>query len=313
MLIEEGKDYPFPLELWDRVVIPPKIIKKAAAQYFNNYPTTQKKFAILDILSARGKLMDGTSISLKSSEELGVIQSLIDGFYTAHPKPKEEEQYFVSRGTPVTLTLYLPYKTSVRRILLNTPASYSAMSPRNITVAFSKDNKRFNQETVRENLTPDQWSPNRGIMRQINLDKKIDALAIRLTTTGASNTIVLDEIVVDNDDALKYSPQEIQVEADNTYHYIDSKELLEQLMPLKRYHQLTLVWACAEDSDWNQQLKNRAESVSGIWYLTKVNIPQANYIEDSITINCLGAKLRKIFFVSPPYPVEMEVIGAVIE
>lgn len=317
-LIEEGKGYPynFPLDLWKRVAVPPEVINKTAAEFYNPLPD-QKQSAVLNILKERDNLMDGTRIKRinMTAEEENAIQSLIDGFYTTYPKPKEEERYFVSNDSPVALTLNFPYTIAVKRILLNTPSSYSFMSPKNITVSVSTNNKDFNEVKTIENATPAGWSPNNGKMYQIDFDKKTDAQALRLTITGATKTIALDEIVVDNENAVEHSPQEIHEISRNAYHYVNSKELLKELAQIKRYDRLTVLWACAEDLDWQEQIKNKGELMPGIWNIAKVVLPHntSGEVEDSVPINCYGGKLRQALFVSPPYPVEMEFVKAVIE
>lgn len=306
-LIENDKSYPynFPLDLWKRVAIPPEVINKAAAEFYIPLPS-QKQSVVLDILKERDNLMAGTIIDND--------QALIDGLYTTYPKPKEEERYFVSNDSPVILTLNFPYTIAVRRILLNTPSSYSSMSPKDITISVSTNNKDFNEVKTIKNATPAGWSFNNGKMYQIDFDKKINAQALRLTITGVSKTIALDEIVVDNENAIEYSPQEIHEISRNAYHYVNNKKLLRELEQIKRYDRLTMLWACAEDLDWQRQAKNKGELVPGIWNIAKVSFRHnTSEIEDRVTINCYGGRLRQIILVGPPYPVEMELIKAILE
>lgn len=311
---EKGYSYNFPLGLWEKVALPPQVVDNPRVLRQSN---DKSYLQILNILKEQENLRVGTSINVSSMEERKDItkESLIDGFYTAHPRARREERYFVAKTNPLVLTLSFPYETGVRRILLNTPIRYSFSNlPKNVTILASSDNARFRKITSINNLTPISWSPNKGKMYQIDLEKTVNALSIQLVVEGAKDPVVLDEVVVDGENAIAYSPQAIYETARSAYYYIDSKELFEELAKIRKYDRSTVFWACAEDSDWQKQLKNKKELVSGIWNVAKVNIPAGvNEVDDSVTISCYGSKLRKVFFISPPYPVEMELVEAVID
>lgn len=324
---EQGYSYNFPLELWERVALPPYVTDNATGLLKDTYDSPklkQRQSQVINILKERDNLMVGTSINesitnainVSNIKDGGVItkESLIDGFYTTYPNPRKEEQYFVAEGSSIVLTLSFPYKTSVSRILLNTPVSYSSSVPKNITVFASLDNKQFNKIKTLENIKPIEWSPNEGKMHQIDLERAVDASSIKLVIIGASKTVAFDEVVIDNENALMYTPQEIYETARTAYYYVDNKELFEQLAGIRRYNRLTLIWACAEDSDWKRQSENIRELAPGVWNVAKINIPPGtDEIENRVALDCYGTKLRKVFFVSPPYPVEMELAEAVLE
>ena len=310
---EKGYTYNFPLNLWERVALTPKVAKIQSALLQDSYDLKkQRQLHILSILKKRNNLMAGTSIKVPGVVDNSILNSLIDGFYTTYPNPMEDELYFVADENPLILTFYFPYKTSVGRILLNTPNNYTSISPANITIFASLDNKQFHKVETIQNISG--WSPNHGRMYEIDLDNKEEASSIQLEITGIPKTIAFDEIVVDEEGALQYTPQVIHETARRAYHYVDSKELFDQLSQITTYDRLSVLWACAEDFDWQQQIKNKTQLIPGIWNVAKIMIqPGADEVDDMVTINCYGTKLRKIFFVGPPYPVEMEFVEGVLK
>lgn len=111
---------------------------------------------------------------------------------------------------------------------------------------------------------------------------------------------------------MAYPHKDIFDTAETTYQYIGGKGDFKQLAETKSYG-LSVLWICAEDSDWKTQLKNKKELVPGVWNVAKANIPAGVSKEIGVTINCYGSKLRKIFLVSPPHTVKIKVTGAVID
>ena len=337
LFINKGKDkkypYSFPLKLWEWLVLPPQITNNPGDIKQENVSTSiEKQSQVLNILKERENLRAGTKINEFAADavmEKGANttpSTLIDGFYTTYPNPRKGEGYFVSNTSPVVLILSFPYVTGIKRIMLNTPDNYSSFfSSQNVVVFSSSDGRSFQKIATTENKVPDVWSPNRGKRYRIDLPKTVDAraLGIEISSTKA---IALDEIVIDGEDSLAFSPQDIYETARSTYRYVESKAIFEQLSQIRMYDRLSLLWSCANDSDWEQQQKrveysawldpqkNKEGVIDGIWNLATINIPPgASEVDDSVTINCYGSKLRKVFFVSPPYPVELEIVEAVIE
>lgn len=309
----------FPLQLWSWISLPPEINPNLRALKQESESRRKKtQFRLLDILQERQALKEHTRIDVSNMQDLPLItkESLVDGFYTTYPYPNTEpEVHYIAGENPATIALSFTAIKAVRRILFNTPYNYSTSSlPKNITVLASSDNRRFHEVVIRENLIPDKWSPNRGAMTRIDLPQTVNALSLKFVITGNLQPVALDEIVVDGPRAAVHSPENIYNTARSVYHYIDNKDYLKELTQIKGSNRLALFWACAEDADWEKQLKVKEDLVLGIWHAAEVDIPpESNLAEDSATINCYGSSLRKIFFVSPPYPVEMEIIKAVLE
>lgn len=331
LFINKGMDkkylYNFPLKLWEQLALPPKIINNPADITTN--VNSEKQFQVLDILRKRANLMAGTSIGVSNMEERSNVtrESLIDGFFTTYPNPALNERLFVSKEDSATLSLSLPYTIGVRRILLNTPDKYSANAPQKITIFSSTDEENFQEIADLENPTLNKWSPNRGKMYQIDLPETFYTRFLEFKISNNLKPIVMDEIVVDGEEALNFSPQDIYETARTAYAYVENQEFFDQLAGISRYDRLSIVWSCADDNDWQSQLQKltpypdwgqqqtiKEGLINGIWNVAIVNLPSDNSeVDDSVKINCFGSDLRKVFFISPPYPVEMEIMEATIK
>ncbi|OGE16946.1 hypothetical protein A3F00_02900 [Candidatus Daviesbacteria bacterium RIFCSPHIGHO2_12_FULL_37_11] len=316
---EKGKisTYNFPQKVWEIIEPPPLIFSNPELlKQRSNEKSAEKFTQILTILQDRKKLIANARVTVSDMEDKTFItaESLIDGFYTTHPNPTSQEHYFIAEENPTTVTISFPDIRYIKRILLNTPLIYtSSQYPKKITLSASLDDLKFDKIITQENLIPENWSPNKGAMTKIDLPKTINSRSLKLEITSA-RPVVLDEIVIDNEKAISYSPLQIHQTEEIAYQYVNTFELYQQLADIKSYDHLTLLWACAEDLDWKKQLREKIEIVQGIWHATKINIPyRSNEFQDKVVINCFGSYLRKIFFIGPPYPVEMELIEAVLK
>lgn len=84
-------------------------------------------------------------------------------------------------------------------------------------------------------------------------------------------------------------------------HYIDNQEILDIFQNSPSFNSLSLVYACAEDSDWEKQ-NEFEESIGGIWFVKEFPLTSNINEEISISITCFGSILRKIIWVGPPIP-----------
>src|SRR3989344_1115310 len=307
--------YNFPFKLWQRLILPPRLINNPADIKLKAPSEEEKQSKILAILQKRTNLMMGTVIeasNISNSSNINNIttNSLIDGNYTTFPNIRSDENFFLSKQSPVLITFNFPYITGVKRILLNTPNNYSANAPKKINIYFSVDGLQFEKISL-EDQTQDAFSPNSGNRFQINLPKTIYTKFLRIELANDTKPVALDEIVID--ESIEYSPKDIYETAQRSFEYIDSKSIFEQLLVIRRFNNLSILWACADSNDWANQLKDNTNPINGIWNLATVKIPVDGTIEHSLEINCYGAELRKVFFISPPYPVEMELTEAKIE
>lgn len=308
----------FPLQLWGLISQPPKIdpsLEILKQESENNQKEIHRQLS--GILQERQALREYTKISVSDTQNIAQMppESLIDGLFTTFPNIPSSEEYYPASKNPVTITLSFSTRSAVKRILFNTPDSFSLpFSPQKITVLSAPDNQHFYQVTTIENLSPGKWSPNRGLMTAVDLPQTVYARSLKFVIVGKSQPVALDEVVVDGPIAAVYSPKDIYSTTQSVFSLVKSKESLEKLTEIKENNRLILFWACAEDVDWKHQLKDIGTVVPGIWHTATVNIQQKeSLIEDSVKFNCYGSKLRKIFFASPPYPVNMEVVKAVIE
>lgn len=88
-------------------------------------------------------------------------------------------------------------------------------------------------------------------------------------------------------------------------HYIDSQEILNTFLDSPSFNSLTLVYACAEDVDWEKQKKS-SETIGGIWYVREFPLNRNRTDEQmTISLTCFGSILRKIILVGPPVPSEI--------
>ena len=96
------------------------------------------------------------------------------------------------------------------------------------------------------------------------------------------------------------------IEQVNKY-YIDSPEILNIFLKSPSFNSLALVYACAEDTDWEKQKKTE-EIIRGIWYVKEFPLNNDLVNEQlSTPLTCFGSVLRKIILIGPPYPVEIKI------
>lgn len=90
-------------------------------------------------------------------------------------------------------------------------------------------------------------------------------------------------------------------------HYIDSPEILNTFQNSPSFNSLTMLYVCAEDSDWDKQ-KNSTLAVDGIWNIKEIPL-NPDLLDEKIQISftCFGGVLRKIILIGPPIPSEINV------
>ncbi len=95
-------------------------------------------------------------------------------------------------------------------------------------------------------------------------------------------------------------------------HYIDSQEILNTFLKSPSFNSLALVYACAEDVDWDKQKKSPL-AIGGIWYVKEFPLNNNKVNEEILTpFTCFGSKLRQIILVGPPIPSEIIIAASVI-
>lgn len=304
----------FPMKLWELLELPPRITNKSVNIEVEDASTIHKQSSALKIIQKREDLMMHTKIRASNIEDGNNIteKSLIDGFYTTYPNISAKETFFVAKENPVVLTLSLPYITGVNHILFNTPINYSVNYPKEITILSSQDGLSYEGITTWEDKPPMVWSPNKASMYRIDLPKTIYTRFLKIEIAGNARPVALDEIVINGEEALDFSPKDIYEAYRKAYNYVANDEYLNQLAEIKSFNRLYLLWACADDADWQQQ-KNQVDIINGIWNVTTVNLlSDINIVDEQVQINCYGTKLRKLFLVGPPYPAQIELIEAMI-
>lgn len=273
------------------------------------------KMEIVSILDERDRLRRGifVSVSNKDTDEKRVDENaLMDGLYASDPSPSKEEKFYLAKSSPAVIDITLPYPIILGRVLLNTPKSYATeYIPTDFDVLSSNDGVFF--EEVRdpiENQEKLDWSPNNGRMIYANL-KPVRSRYLKLVFKKTSgNPVMFDEIIVDDRNALKYSPQQIADYHRNAFLYVDNLDLLNSLTSLRYYSRIPLIYACAEDVDWQRQNKNFGILLPGVWKVKEIDLTEKKII---LPINCNGSSLRKIIIFGPPYATKILVNSATLQ
>ncbi len=88
-------------------------------------------------------------------------------------------------------------------------------------------------------------------------------------------------------------------------HYIDSQEILNIFLDNPSFNSLALVYACAEDVDWEMQKKSN-NVIPGIWYVKELPL-NSKWANEQLTssLTCFGSILRQIVLIGPPVPSEI--------
>ena len=303
-----------PKKLWEKLKPSPLIFSRPEdLKQKINETSEGNLIKVLTIIQESRKLSEGTETEVSDKAyRNSSTASLFDGLYTTFPVPTSQEKYFIAGENPVRITITFPFPAGVKRILLNTPQIYtSSQYPKKISV-FSLQNSKFDKIETFENLIPEKWSPNKGAMIKIDLPETIFTSSLQLEITG-SKPIVLDEIALEDENSSYFSPQQINQINETAYRFV-TFDVYHKLRSIKSFDYLSVIWACAEDFDWNKQITEKEEITPGVWHEAKINIPTFDTeVQTNTAINCYGSPLRKIYLIGPPYPVQLEITKAYFE
>lgn len=301
--------------IFDQKYGPPPEFTLSSFNYsdLSDFPLSDK-LGIISILNARDKLRKNMSVVVSNKEieeKRSDENALIDGQYNADPLPSDEEKFYLARKNPVTIKINLPYPIILGRLLLNTPKAYAAeYAPSDFEVTSSNDGIIFEEVGDTQTQEENNWSPNNGKMVKINL-KPISSQYLRLAIKKTSSKpVMLDEITVDDWNGLKYSPEQIVDYQRNAFLYLENQTLLDHLVSLDYYNKIPLIYACAEQTDWQRQQRDFKTFLPGVWKVKNLDLHTPRL---TLPINCNGSVLRKIIIFGPPYPVKMLVDGAILE
>lgn len=85
-------------------------------------------------------------------------------------------------------------------------------------------------------------------------------------------------------------------------HYFDNLEILQTFLESPSFNTLGLIYACAENDDWQQQERS-LQKIGGIWFSQEFTLNESLLNEEFIiSISCFGSKLRQIILIGPPIP-----------
>lgn len=270
-----------------------------------------KKEEIIEILKRREDLGKNMQISVSDKKDDARVDetALIDGLYSSEPYPTGSQKFYRSEKNHVTIDLSFSYPIVLGRVILNTPLGYSSRYyPNNVEVMSSFDGLNYQSVSFEEDRASSAWSPNNGKMIQVNL-KPLVSKYLKLILTN-NDVIILDEIVVDEQNSLKYTPQQIIDYRIKAFLSVDDLDSLNNLKSVDYYSKLSLVYACAEDDDWETQKRNFSKLLSGVWHNEEFDLRNKKI---ALSINCNGSVLRKIVIFGPPYPGELKINNAFLE
>lgn len=96
-------------------------------------------------------------------------------------------------------------------------------------------------------------------------------------------------------------------------HYIDSHAILNTFLDSPSFNSLALIYACAEDDDWEKQKKSQ-EMIGGMWYTKEFPLKKNRASEElTLDLTCFGSVLRKIVIIGPPYPSQLTIENIVLQ
>lgn len=325
IIVDAGSKYPY--VLW-RVIsnnyyhpaifnkkenVPSEFILESFESRSIGQLSLEEKQGIVAVLQERERLINNVKISSSSinKDDKRVSESaLLDGLYASDPAPINDERFYLSENSPVTLNLELPYPIVLGRILFNTPKSHAgSFSPKETEIFSSYDGINYEKVGSTENQTESDWSPNNGKMISISL-RPVLSKFLRVISSNRGSNLLIDEIIVDNYAALKYSPQQIIDYRDRAFLYVDSLSLLNSLISVNYYNRTPLVYACAEDEDWKKQKQDFKTLLPGVWEAGEIDLTGD---DATLTVNCEGTVLRKIIIFGPPYPSVLKIERAYLE
>ena len=293
------------------------IVSDLALGAFNNI-SKGDKLKIIEILKQREDLKRGLSISVSNiyeDDDRIKKESLTDGIFNSDPAPTKDESFYLAKTTPVTIIFKFPHAITLGRLLLNTSKSFSTEHiPIEADVLASLGGNYYEKVGSLGSVANSDWSPNGGKLINISL-KSILADSIKIVVTKtAAKPVSFDEMIIDNYDALEYLPEQIYNYSSRAFWYVDDKDVLNKLLADINHYELNLVYACAEDQDWQKQNGNLGDFIPEVWNIRTISIDdiERDQTRVSVPINCYGSVLRRIIIIGPPFPSKLEIKNASI-
>ncbi|HEX8964921.1 MAG TPA: hypothetical protein VF820_00645, partial [Patescibacteria group bacterium] len=306
----------FPLSLWNYVEDSPiisssdEINKKLALPMDNSVQITSflpdSMQQALSILNTRELYRKEAQVSVSDIEPASEMDpninnittaALFDGKYTPKNSP-DKGKFYRANTTPTTITITLPQPVALGRILLNVPPGSNANAPVNVTVINPQTHDTLFSGY---NITSIPGSPNNGLLYELPLySETTNTWEIHITKT-THNPIMLDEIILDPQEALTFTPLILFENKWASFHYINGQNVLTELLSNSQFNAMTVFYACAEESDWNLQKKDMTEETPGIWKAVQISLNTTTTQQVSAPIDCYGSVLRKLIFVAPAY------------
>lgn len=327
-IVASLSDKAVPYKLWVEVKNAPPLFGKDKERIFSSLKlyssehsqslttlSIPEKRRLAEIIAEREKFRAGLSIdvsNINTQTPSSVLSSLIDGMYASYPSPGGTDTYFLAESSPVEIVITFPYPILLGRLLINTPRTKDIEhSPTDLTVFSSLYGSEYTEVGSLQSEIKTAWSPNGGKTRDISLQHMFSdrmKIVVRKTTLLP---ILIDELVVDSNTALAFSPAQIYEYEQKAFWFMDSPDVLSIFQSIDKFKTFTVAYACAEDVDWKEQKDSKMAFVPGIW---KIQEEQAQVVNGrnaiETVIDCTGSILRRVVLIGPPYPVKLDTLKA---
>lgn len=278
-------------------------------------PITQRT-EMQSIILNREQIIRGaivTTNSINTDNKSVSVDSLIDNHLTHFPFPREDERYYMAASTAAEITIQLTEPRTISRIFLNTMHTHNTLHiPIDGSIFVSLDGITYTKVASISEKTISEWSPNKGIAHAIDLPTvNTQFIKIQITKTKG-NPPSFDEIIIDSDIAKLYPMDKIyEIELSSFWH-VDTNDYFQTLMQSDKYNHMFIIYACAEDKDWQKQQEHKETDISGIWHINTIS-PHEDKVSIESEIDCQGSILRQVSIVGPSYPLNLTVESATIE
>lgn len=277
---------------------------------FSNF-SAQQRLQMLTLLKNRDLFKSETLITVsdKDTNDPRVTEeSLIDGQYTT-PDPSINDTFYQSNhiptpDKPVILTFHFPHPITLGRLVTNTPSSLAPdHTPQAMDIFAGLSGSVWQKVATMDNEISTTWSPNGGHTRDITLNHVIaDSLELIITKTTGNLPVSFDEITIDDEQTREFSPEQLYDYGQMAFLHIDNQDEYTAAVNLASSNTITLLYACAENTDWQQQQRMKDELIPQIWKENTFTFnPTAQQINYSSPINCDGSVLRQLILLGPPY------------
>lgn len=204
------------------------------------------------------------------------------------------------------LSFAVPLAQAVKRLGVTIPESYAKVYlPTTLTVYSYASGAKIKVGSILFNEDSYKNADHYRTYELIFPEEQSNSIELEITNNSGGE-YGIDEISLDGKESLRFSPEEITKFQNTFYYYFEDKADMELYKTYSK--KIYVLYACAEDSDWNEQLKSPQSLVNGIWKTNVVYFDKENsFTQLETSVNCYGSKLRKILIMGPQYPSKIKI------